>query len=456
VSGRGQELAVPRHALRRGPAPLRRELLGLRAAVPGAARPAARHVARPGPARHRGRPRRARPHLALHRRHDDRARRLPPAPLGRARAPSPATAAAARCAAAPSTAPPTTFSTEPPTGARAVVTWRVPTGDPERYLGVRERLLEEGYRRVLVDGATRDLDEVPPSEAVRIGGLDVIVDRLVAAAVERSRVAEALATAMTRGACAPRCASSTRGASPCASPAGSTARTATGATPSRRPGSSRSRRRSGACGECRGFGRVIDIDWDKVVPDPSLCSKRAPSSRGPPRSPSGSGSSCWSSARSSKVPVDTPWRDLPERSARILEGPKGFDGVRPWFQWLETKTYQMHVRVFLSRFRATSTCATCGRLAAAPGGAALPGVRALGHRGQRHARRRARRAPGRRCPIDEPTDRIVPRRSARASGTSTTWASATSRSTARRARSPGARCSAWRSPPRWAPRSRAR
>jgi excinuclease ABC subunit A len=97
-----------------------------------------------------------------------------------------------------------------PTAPRAVVTWRVEVDDPERYLGVRERLLEEGYRRVLVDGETRDLDEVPPSEAVPIGGLDVIVDRLVAAAVERARLAEALARRW-RGAGARRCTASTAG-----------------------------------------------------------------------------------------------------------------------------------------------------------------------------------------------------------------------------------------------------
>jgi excinuclease ABC subunit A len=72
---------------------------------------------------------------------------------------------------------------------RAVVTWRVEVADPERYLGVRERLLEEGYRRVLVDGETRDLDEVKPSEVVRSGGLDVSSTGSSLRPSERARLA---------------------------------------------------------------------------------------------------------------------------------------------------------------------------------------------------------------------------------------------------------------------------
>ena len=84
-------------------------------------------------------------------------------------------------------------------GERAVVTWRVPVDDAERYLGVRERLLEEGYRRALILGEARDLDEVAPSEVIVHGGIDVIADRLKVSASERSRVAEALSTSMAKG-----------------------------------------------------------------------------------------------------------------------------------------------------------------------------------------------------------------------------------------------------------------
>ncbi len=40
----------------------------------------------------------------------------------------------------------------------------------------------------------------------------------------------------------------------------------------------------------------------------------------------------------------------------LLEGDGKYYGVRGWFEWLETKTYKMHVRVFLSRYRSYDLC----------------------------------------------------------------------------------------------------
>jgi excinuclease ABC subunit A len=246
-----------------------------------------------------------------------------------------------------------------PDGARVVVTWRVPTGDPERYLGVRERLLEEGYRRVYMDNTTRDLDEVPPSDAVRHGGLDVVVDRLVAKDSERTRVAEALATAMSRGA---------RAEVRFVDVGGEALRFSRGlhcaycdkSFPEPAPTLFTFQTPMGACETCRGFGRVIDIDWDKVIPDPSLCLAEGAIKPWTSKVTEWERKKLLEFCKKQKISVDTPWRDLPAaQQTALLEGTKGFDGVRPWFQWLETKTYQMHVRVFLSRFRKYIACTTC-------------------------------------------------------------------------------------------------
>src|SRR5207247_11388256 len=52
----------------------------------------------------------------------------------------------------------------------------------------------------------------------------------------------------------------------------------------------------------------------------------------------------------------------PARRALVLEGDgRGHSpGLRGWFRWLEGRTYRMHVRVFLSRFRSYTPCAACG------------------------------------------------------------------------------------------------
>jgi len=58
---------------------------------------------------------------------------------------------------------------------------------------------------------------------------------------------------------------------------------------------------------------------------------------------------------------DVPFGELPDEQKRsILEGDSGYYGIRGFFKWLETKTYKMHVRVYLSRYRTTVPCPDCG------------------------------------------------------------------------------------------------
>ena len=67
-----------------------------------------------------------------------------------------------------------------------------------------------------------------------------------------------------------------------------------------------------------------------------------------------------------KIPMTVPWDDLqPAQRALILDGEgtwEGgkFPGVKAWFKWLETRTYKMHVRVFLARYREYVACGACG------------------------------------------------------------------------------------------------
>ena len=66
-------------------------------------------------------------------------------------------------------------------------------------------------------------------------------------------------------------------------------------------------------------------------------------------------------ARQAEIPLDVPWYDLDaEQQKMIVDGARGFGGVRGFFQHLEHKKYKLHVRVFLSRYRGYSLCSTCG------------------------------------------------------------------------------------------------
>jgi excinuclease ABC subunit A len=121
----------------------------------------------------------------------------------------------------------------------------------------------------------------------------------------------------------------------------------------------------GACETCRGFGRIIGVDYDLVIPDASL------SLRGGAIKPwqTESNKECQTDllkfARKRSIPVDTPWRDLTELQRKwVLDGEGEWTknvwyGVRRFFAWLETKAYKMHIRVLLSRYRSYTECPTC-------------------------------------------------------------------------------------------------
>ncbi|MEO7725821.1 MAG: excinuclease ABC subunit UvrA, partial [Burkholderiales bacterium] len=128
----------------------------------------------------------------------------------------------------------------------------------------------------------------------------------------------------------------------------------------------------GACEECRGFGRVIGIDFGLIVPDESK-TLRGGAVR-PWQTPSFH--ECQDDiekyAKKRGIPLDTPWRDMTaKQQAWVLEGepewvswkkswPGTWYGVRHFFKWLESKAYKMHIRVLLSKYRAYTPCEACG------------------------------------------------------------------------------------------------
>ena len=76
---------------------------------------------------------------------------------------------------------------------------------------------------------------------------------------------------------------------------------------------------------------------------------------------------CLKYCRKHGIPTDVPWSALSADQQRcLLEGDGKYYGVRGWFQWLETKTYKMHVRVFLSRYRSYDLCPECAALVSVP------------------------------------------------------------------------------------------
>jgi excinuclease ABC subunit A len=117
----------------------------------------------------------------------------------------------------------------------------------------------------------------------------------------------------------------------------------------------------GACPTCHGFGNVIELDMDLVVPDRSKSIQQGaiePWSKPHYRAQL---ADLKRAARKTKIRLDVPWSELTEDEIRfVVEGGDDYEGVRGFFRWLERKKYKVHVRVFLSRYRGYLTCPDCG------------------------------------------------------------------------------------------------
>jgi excinuclease ABC subunit A len=117
----------------------------------------------------------------------------------------------------------------------------------------------------------------------------------------------------------------------------------------------------GACPVCHGFGNIIELDMDLVVPDQTKSIQQGaiePWSKAHYRPQL---AELKRAARTQGIPIEVPWRDLNDDERRfIVEGDGEYEGIRGFFRWLERKKYKVHVRVFLSRYRGYLICPECG------------------------------------------------------------------------------------------------
>jgi excinuclease ABC subunit A len=117
----------------------------------------------------------------------------------------------------------------------------------------------------------------------------------------------------------------------------------------------------GACPRCQGFGNTIDFDLDLVIPDKGRTLNEGAIEPWTKPKYKPLFSELKRFARQTEIPLDVPWYDLDAEQQRlIVDGGRGFGGVRGFFQHLERKKYKLHVRVFLSRYRGYSLCSACG------------------------------------------------------------------------------------------------
>lgn len=116
----------------------------------------------------------------------------------------------------------------------------------------------------------------------------------------------------------------------------------------------------GACPECKGFGNILGLDPDLVVPNPdkSLSQGAIEPLTKPSLKPQMRKLLHFAEERG--IYTDKPYASLPNKEKELIfEGGAGFPGVRGYFRRLEEKNYKMHVRVFLSKYRSAFMCDAC-------------------------------------------------------------------------------------------------
>ena len=127
----------------------------------------------------------------------------------------------------------------------------------------------------------------------------------------------------------------------------------------------------GACDSCRGFGRVIGVDFGLVVPDEAKTLREGAVRPWQTASFKECQDDLAKYAKKRGIALDRPWREMSEKERQwVLEGepdwvswrkswPGVWYGVRHFFKWLESKAYKMHIRVLLSKYRAYTECVQC-------------------------------------------------------------------------------------------------
>jgi len=226
-------------------------------------------------------------------------------------------------------------------------------------------LRRRGFGRLLVGGRALSFEELGPAPEALVGAASVavVVDRLRVAPEVRTRLTDSIETAFHEGDGAAFAVEVDQAGIPATTHRFSErfeCRACGIPYEVPEPRLFSFNNPFGACPTCHGFGNIIELDMNLVVPDQALSVSDGaiePWTKPHYRS---SLTQLRRVARQYPVRLDVPWRDLTDDERRfIVEGEGEYEGVRGFFRRLERKKYKVHVRVFLSRYRGYLTCSDC-------------------------------------------------------------------------------------------------
>ena len=253
--------------------------------------------------------------------------------------------------------------------------------EPKKFF---DFLQQQGYLRIWIDNQVVRVDD-PNPKLKRLGArVQVVQDRIAIGEENRTRLAEAIETALRFGKGQVNVIPVEAGVSPATSKIAAATTVLPFSTgwhcawcdlDIRPPtvGLFSFNNPLGACPDCRGFGRTIAIDLNKAIPDRSLSIKQGVVRVFRGAEFGESQKDLLRACARKDIDINVPFEELPKTDQDfVIEGEKRsgeytdedyehdrWYGVRGFFRWLESKTYKMHVRVLLSRYRAYVTCPKC-------------------------------------------------------------------------------------------------
>ncbi len=243
-------------------------------------------------------------------------------------------------------------------GKKISILARVSLGETEEVDSKVKELVKNGYYRIWEEGEILDLSTLPSSDLRNRSHLFLLVDRVIPDEKNRSRLTEAAQSGFQMGngkieiiaedgrkitfqqsfSCN-RCGRTFSEPEPLLFSFNSPI---------------------GACPNCQGFGRIIGIDWQKVIPDQTKTLKQRPF---PPwNTPAYEDlyEYLYDACRRYRIPTQKPFAELlPDQKDILLHGKGEFIGLKGFFDWMEGKRYKVHYRVFLSKYRAYTPCPAC-------------------------------------------------------------------------------------------------
>ncbi|HEU4389553.1 MAG TPA: excinuclease ABC subunit A [Blastocatellia bacterium] len=226
-------------------------------------------------------------------------------------------------------------------------------------------LLQRGFNRLVKDGQVIELETPDSFAAPSFDNTYVLVDRLIASPAVRSRLVDSLEVCYQEGHGQAVIETRENPVRHSRYSEGFECKDCSLKYPTPEPRLFSFNSPFGACPTCQGFGNTIGLDPELIIPNREL------TIAGGAIEPWTKPQYDWAQrellkyCRQAGIPTNVPFRDLTrDQQNAVMKGRNGFDGVLGFFDWLETKKYKLHVRVFLSKYRGYTVCPDCsgGRL----------------------------------------------------------------------------------------------